>query len=168
MKKILLLIFLCSSCVHVVPLKKPYETQAQNLVINNPVQDVRQRFALLAIYHGYPINNIDQNTGLITIGQTVFEHGTFERKDGQLANPKAYIVAEKFSNEYPNRTDKYTFTARWNQLITPASGNRTQIRIKLYDIAAFSDDITLNGKSTGNFESWLVDQLTEKKQSYTY
>lgn len=161
MKNIFLFALLLSSCTRIVPLKNQYDQQVKVVVISKPLQEIWDGFALLALNNGYPVKSIDHKTGLITVDQTSFDgHGGFESKDGRVPNPDAYIVTERFSDEYPDRTDKYTFVANWNLLISPIDSSTTQVHIKLYDAAAFSDEVTLKGKSTGKFESWLIDQLS--------
>jgi hypothetical protein len=162
MKNIFLFALLLTSCTRIVPLKNQYDEQPRIAVINKPLQEVLNSFATLALNNGYPVKNTDPRTGLITLDQTTFDgHGGFESKDGRIPNPNAYIVTERFSDEYPDRTDKYTFVANWNLLITPIDNNTTQVRIKLYDAAAFSDEVTLKGKSTGKFEKMILEELSK-------
>jgi hypothetical protein len=160
MKNIFLFALLLTSCTRIVPLKNQYDEQPRIAVINKPSQDVLNSFASLALNNGYPVKNTDARTGLISVDQTTFDGG-FESKDGRIPNPNAYIVTERMSDEYPDRTDKYTFVANWNLLIIPIDSNTTQVRIKLYDAAAISDEVTLKGKSTGKFEKMILEELSK-------
>ena len=162
MKNIFLFALLLTSCTRIVPLKNQYDEQPRIAVINKPLQDVLNSFASLALNNGYPVKNTDARTGLISVDQTTFDgHGAFESKDGRIPNPNAYIVTGRLSDEYPDRKDKYTFVANWNLLITPIDSNTTQVRIKLYDAVAFSDEVTLKGKSTGKFEKMILEELSK-------
>lgn len=164
MKKLFLLAILLTSCTRLVPLKNQYEEQTQVAVISRPIQEVLNDFALLAVTNSYPVKSIDSRSGLITVDQTVFRgHGGFESKSGRIPNQDAYIVTERYSDQYPDRTDKFTFAASWNLMIVPVDSNTTQIRIKLYDAKAFTSDYTLKGKSTGRFEDWLIDELSKSE-----
>ncbi|REA58184.1 hypothetical protein DSL64_21490 [Dyadobacter luteus] len=163
MKKLFLIALLCTSCARLVPLKNQYDEQSRIAVISRPLQDVLDDFALLAVENSYPVESSDARSGLITVGPTKFpRHGGFESKSGRVPNPDAFIVAERYSDQYPDRTDKFTFTASWNLLIVPVDSRTTRIRIKLYDTKAFTSDYTLKGKSTGRFENWLIEQLSKK------
>jgi hypothetical protein len=163
MKKLFLIALLYTSCARLVPLKNQYDEQPRIAVISRPLQDVLNDFALLAVENSYPVESSDIRSGLITVGPTKFpRYGGFESKSGRIPNSDAFIVAERYSDQYPDRTEKFTFTASWNLLIASVDSSTTQIRIKLYDAKAFTIDYSLRGKSTGRFENWLIEQLSKK------
>ncbi|MCE7044663.1 hypothetical protein [Dyadobacter sp. CY312] len=168
MKNVFLLALLLTSGTRLVPLKNQYDEQVKVAVINKPLQEIWDRFALLALDNGYPVKSIDHKTGLVTVDQTSFDgHGGFESKDGRVPNQQAYIVAERFSDEYPDHTDEYTFVANWNLLITAIDSNTTQLRIKLYDTAAYSDDVFLKGNRRGNLKAGYWRNLERRASNRT-
>jgi len=160
MKNIILLSLVLTCYTRIVPIKSIYDQQPRIAVINKPLQRVLDSFGLLALNNGYPVKNADARTGLISVDQTTFDGG-FERQDGHIPNSNAYIVTERFSDQYPDRVEKYTFTGNWNMLITPIDSNTALVRIKIFDVMGYSNGITLKGKSTGRFEKMILEELSK-------
>ncbi|TLV00406.1 hypothetical protein [Dyadobacter luticola] len=168
MKNRFLIITICTfvhlqSCTtSVVPLRGKYQEGSVKSKIEKPFESVWESVIDLIAETGVSVKMIDKASGLIIADIASFSGLlSFEESRGDLANPKAHIVIERLNSDFPNSANKYDATAIWNMRVKPLSGNVTVVSVNLHSIRVDKALLPLRGKSTGNFEKWLIDGIFE-------
>ncbi|WP_149241484.1 hypothetical protein [Dyadobacter sp. 32] len=157
-KTIILCLIALQGCNHVVPLKGNYQDIAASAVISKPPSAVWETVLDIIAERGYPVKFIDKESGiLISDNISLNDHSSFETRTGTLYKPDAYIAAERFSNEYPTEARKYKMGATWTVRLKKLTDSTTLAKARLDQVTI--DAYELNGKSTGKFEKWLLDEL---------
>ena len=146
------------SCNRIVPIRGTYPNAAITAIINRPQQELWDKMLDLIVEPGLPVKMIDHTSGLIVSDYvTMTAQASFERKNGEPIDPKAYIVLERFSQDYPDDSRKSEVGAMWNLRLTRLSDSTTKVQAKIYYISVGQG--YLKGKSTGVFENQILDLL---------
>lgn len=87
------------------------------------------------------------------------KRSSFETRKGTLINRDAFIAIERFSDELPSEDTKYKISGIFAIRIKKLTDSTTSVTTKLDQI--YVDEPGLNGKSTGNFEKWLLEALAK-------
>lgn len=163
MKKILLIsliaIALLQSCTpRVIELKSNYQAGPVKSKIEQPFEKVWEKVIDFIAETGVSVKMIDKASGLVIADAASFM-GTISQEDekGRIVNPKAWIVSERLSTDFPSHVTKYDAVAQWNMRVKQISATETVISVNLHSIKIDRSILPLTGKSTGNFEKYILD-----------
>jgi hypothetical protein len=156
------LVILQSCTTSVIPLRGKYQEGSVKSKIERPFESVWESVIDLIAETGISIKMIDKASGLIIADIASF-YGllSFEEPRGGLANPEAHIVIERLNSDFPNSASKYDATGIWNMRVKSLTDNLTIVSVNLHSIRVDKALLPLKGKSTGNFEKWLLDGIFE-------
>lgn len=110
---------------------------------------------------GLNVKMVDKSSGLVISDPTSFFGQTsIEDKDGKMINPKAYIVTSRTNDPNVKNPIKNT-TASYNLRVKEITPGKSVVSVLLYNInvQGYSDVFIHEGRSTGNFERWVLDNL---------
>ena len=176
-KNSVFLIFTCFitvSCFTLkkIPLKGRYVNEPYIIISEKPYDEVWSNTIDLFTTQGLSIKLLDKSSGLIVSEKTSFLNDyTFEDKNGDLENPDASIVIEKYTYKGNNKPviKPEELTGEWNIRIKNTGNGKTEINVNLTNangstFIAGSDFsapeiISFVGKSTGNFEETVSKTL---------
>jgi hypothetical protein len=165
MNKLLLTLLLLSatlqSCtVKSIPLKGKYQEGSVKSKINSPFEDAWESVIDLIAETGISVKLIDKNSGLI-IADAVSFRGliTTEDNKGKIIDPTAYVVRERTNNEFDYKAGYLDATAQWNLRVKKESDASSIISVNLHSLKIEKTEVGLVGKSTGNFEKWIIDEI---------
>ncbi len=108
---------------------------------------------------GISIKLIDRQSGLIISEKTSFINSyTYEDKNGNPIDPKAFVVCGKYVNMYKVMINPETVTGEWNIRIV-TENEKTLININLLNLNCSFSTISWSGKSLRNFEKIIADYI---------
>lgn len=166
MKKLfvaLLCLYAFSSCVSptkVVPLKGKYQEVAVKSKVDKSFSQVWDSVIDLIASQGISVKLIDKASGLVLVDKSSFVGMiTFEGKNGAILDPKSWIVSERMATEFQSEVSLYKASGEWNMRVKELSPGVTEVSVKVHSIEAKKLEYSLEAKSTGNFEKWILDAL---------
>ena len=167
MNKLLLalLLFAASlqSCtVKTIPLKGKYQEGSVKSKVDSPFEDAWESVIDLIAETGISVKLIDKSSGLIIADALSFQGMiTTEDNKGKIVDPEASIVRERTNNEFDPRLGQKDAIATWNLRVKKDSDATSIISVNLHSIRIEKTEVPLLGKSTGNFEKWLIDGIVD-------
>lgn len=167
MKKLILVLLLISatlqSCtVKTFPLKGKYQEGSVKSKINSPFEEAWESVIDLIAETGISVKLIDKSSGLIIADALSFRDMiTTEDDRAKIVDPAAYIVRERTNNEFDPRLGPKDAIATWNLRVKKDSDATSIVSINLHSIRIEKAEVPLQGKSTGNFEKWLIDGVID-------
>lgn len=173
MNRIYALIFiLLSSCApKVYSLKGSYPKPPIIYTSNNSLDKVWSNIIDLFAQKGIPIKLVDKSSGLI-ISEPSALVWSYEDKTGNIMKKDAWVVIPKILDKGANKFIKpTTVLGSWNIRVKEENG-KTLINTNLYNITALYSTLNsvvwntttgttkvLDGRSTGNFEKFIFEQI---------
>jgi hypothetical protein len=168
----LFLSFLAACNNHVVPLKGAYQDTVYQVAATTSKQQTWDKLIDLLTAKGLAIKTLDQNNGLITTESSSFLNNyAFEKKEGGLTNPNAYVVCTKVRGglTLPLSIKPQSVNGQWI-LRLKDNGDKTNVDVRLAnangtvivgDMNKQSENKTysLIVKSTGTFEREIAQAL---------
>jgi len=169
MKNIYLLILLISiqSCARIVPLEGKYQEVPVKSLFDASFEKTWEAVIDFISDTGQEVQLIDKASGLI-ISDMQGSSGmslSNEDKKGVLINKNAVIAVDRLSSDYPktNLTAHIatsTWTIRIKELKNKSLEVSTLVHVKRVERIVGKYVFKYNGKSTGNFERYLLDEIS--------
>lgn len=160
-----LLLFSASfqSCtVKSIPLNGKYQEGSVKSKINSPFEEAWESVIDLIAETGISVKLIDKSSGLIIADALSFRGLiTTEDNKGKIVDTAAYIVREKTNNEFDPRLGQKDAIATWNLRVKRDGDASSIVSINLHSIRIEKAEVPLQGRSTGNFEKWLIDGIID-------
>lgn len=150
-----------SGCgVHIVRSKSAYQQGPVSVEVNKPFDDVWSSAIALVEKKEIIVRGTDKSSGLVIVDVPTFKGKiTSETSAGELMNPEAFIVIDQTLNNYPGQEKKRDAKAICNLTFTKKSDGVTKITADLHTIEIQKSSVSLKGKSTGNYEKWLLSKF---------
>jgi hypothetical protein len=175
MKKLLLSIIVCislTSCAKILPLRGRYQEVPLKSKFAEPIDLVWEKVIDFISDTGQEVQLVDKSSGLIISSAKISSGPSLSNEDnkGVLINAESLIVVERFNHDYPlGQLDIHEAVATWTiRVKTIKDGNTelsTLLHVKRVDKVMGKFTQSFRGKSTGNYEKWLLDNLGERISS---
>jgi hypothetical protein len=166
MKKLILFLFLASclqSCVTIgtIGIKGKYQEGPVKREFNHSYDETWNKVIDFISDIGLNVKMVDKGSGLVISDPTSFTGKTsVEDKAGKILNSEAFIVTSRTND--PNVANPIrSATASYNLRVKETGPGKSVVSVLLYNITVTGivDTYTHKGKSTGNFEKWILDNL---------
>jgi len=166
---ILLLIAFISSCRTIVPLQGKYQELPVKSKFNYSTEKVWETVIDFISDTGQEVQVIDKSSGLVISALHVGSGPVLSNEDkkGAIVNPLALVATERYNDQYP-QGDLPTFDlfAKWTIRIKELPNKEVEVSTLLHvkDIQQIvaKDVLHYRGKSTGNFEKSILDNLSDR------
>lgn len=166
MKKLILLLVVVSclqSCITIgtIGIKGKYQEGPVKMEVNNSYDETWNKVIDFISDIGLNVKMVDKSSGLVISDPTSFSGKTsVEDKSGKILNSDAYIVTSRTND--PNVSNPIRLaSASYNLRVKETSSGKSVVSVLLYNITVTGtvDTYPHKGKSTGNFEKWILDNL---------
>jgi hypothetical protein len=150
-----------------VHIKGKYQEGPVRMKIDLPASAVWEKVISVIANNGLNVKIIDKSSGLIVSDPLSFISSySGEGSTGAINNKNAYVVTTSIkTTEETNFLE--SLTASWNLRVTETDSGKATVSVLLYNIKAvglYEDDKHFHyGKSTGNFEKWLLTNVYNSK-----
>lgn len=166
MKKILLFAMIAHfnlGCVTlgVVGIKGKYQEGPVRMIVESSYEDTWNMVIDFISDIGLNVKMVDKSSGLVISDPTSFSGlSSIEDRNGQILNKDAHIVTSR-TNDPNVKNPIKSVDASYNLRVKEIGQNKSSVSILLYNIRVQGDNALFNhkGKSTGNFEKWVLDNL---------
>lgn len=166
MKKVLLvaaIAYLNFSCVTlgVIGIKGKYQEGPVRMIVEDSYENTWDMVIDFISDIGLNVKMVDKNSGLVISDPTSFTGlSSVEDRNGVILNKDAYIVTSR-TNDPNVKNPIKSVDASYNLRVKAIDDKKSSVSILLYNIRVQgnNDLFPHKGKSTGNFEKWVLDNL---------
>ena len=156
---------ICYGCnPTMIPLKSKYNDTLVVFTSTKPVDSIWSNLAGIFNANGLPVQNIDKKKGIILTKKIPINWVyTYEDKDGQLVQDRAWIVLKRVFNKNKEwkATDIY---GKWNIQVSETGNGNTTIKVDPFVMCTYFPNAftsaEIQGQSTGKLEA-LIEQLAK-------
>ena len=169
------MVFIVSCDIRSIPLKNTYQDQPYQFSVSHRKEQVWSKLIDIFTAKGLAIKIIDEKSGLITTENISFLNSfAWEKKDGSLTNPAAFVVCSKVRGPFtfPASLHPSSLSGQW-VVRTKQEPDKTIVDIKLANASGIygseslgsfgqtpvSEIRNLSVASTGVFEKAVAEAL---------